>query len=131
MQNEITRVVFRKWNEDMGVKAGRIFALFPEIPAGDHWKQCQSYEQGQYGASKGWYMRSTRPATPEEYVDLKEELEKMGYRLEVVRRISPVMVERRGQAAKLEQFKEKTPAKAQPVEAPAKTSWWKKILGWG
>jgi len=42
----------------------------------------------------------TPPAAPGEYADLKEELEKIGYRLDVVRRITPAMVERRRQAAK-------------------------------
>jgi len=100
-EEEITRVVFRKWPENEGARAGGIIALFPEIPAGHPGHQCQSYEQGQHKAVVyALYIRMTRPATPREYADLKQELEKIGYRLEVVNRITPAMVEARRRAAK-------------------------------
>ncbi len=103
MNEEITRVVFRKWPEGKveGVRAGRIFALFPEIPAGHPGHQCQSYEQGKHRAVVyDLCIRTSRPASPNDYANLKAELEKIGYRLEVVTRITPAMVEARWRAAK-------------------------------
>ncbi len=102
MKEEITRVIFRKWPENMGAAAGRIIALFPEIPAGHHpGLHCQKYEQGQHrGVVYAEYISQTRPAAPGEYAALQEELEKIGYRLEVVNRITPAMIEARGRAAK-------------------------------
>ena len=97
MKEEITRVIFRKWPENEGARAGRIIALFPEIPAGDYpGHECQSYEQGQHRAVVyDSYIRMTRPAAPGEYADLKQELEKIGYHLEVVKRSTPAMYARR------------------------------------
>lgn len=97
MKEEITRVIFRKWPENEGARAGRIIALFPEIPAGDNpGHECQSYEQGQHRAAVyDLYIRMTRPAAPGEYADLKQELEKIGYHLEVVKRSTAAMYARR------------------------------------
>jgi hypothetical protein len=41
----------------------------------------------------------TTPASPGEYADLKRELEKIGYRLAIVDRITPAMVEARRRVA--------------------------------
>jgi hypothetical protein len=91
-----TKVVFRKWPK------GDILALFPEIPADIDGYHCQSYEHiGQHGtADYALCIRKTRPAAPGEYADLKEELEGRGYRLDVVTRITPAMVEARRRALK-------------------------------
>ena len=94
MKEEITRVVFRKWGPGKG---GGILALFPEIPADVPGNHCQSYEHiGQHGAADyALCIGKTKPASPGEYADLKEELEKIGYHLDVVARITPAMVEAR------------------------------------
>jgi len=77
-----TIVIFRKWKGEHD----DILALFPEIDAGEC--QCQSYLHiGQHGGADYQYcIRSTVPATPEEYKDLKEELEKIGYNLIIRKR---------------------------------------------
>ena len=89
-----TKVVFRKWRKREGEG---IIALFPEIPADLSGYLCQSYQHvGQHGAASYDKLVSvqnapTVPATPEEYADLKEELESIGYVLEVRRRCTPAM----------------------------------------
>jgi hypothetical protein len=79
-------------------------ALFPEIPADIHGHHCQSYQHvGQHGgADFSLCIGKTNPASPGEYADLKEELESIGYRLEVVHRITPAMAEARLEAIKKE-----------------------------
>jgi excisionase family DNA binding protein len=96
----ITKVVFRKWHGE----GGGILALFPEIPADIHGHHCQSYQHvGQHGgADYSLCIGKTAPAAPGEYADLKEELESIGYRLEVVNRITPAMVEARRRALEKE-----------------------------
>jgi len=79
-------VVFRKWRS----KPGTIIALFPEIYAGvtkTGYRLCQSYEHvGQHGsANYEMVIHDTRAAKPEEYANLKAELNKMGYVLNVVK----------------------------------------------
>jgi hypothetical protein len=95
-EEPITKVVFRKWPE----KDGGILALFPEIPADIHGNNCQTYEHiaKHGGADFALCVRKTRPAAPGEYADLKEELEKIGYRVDVVDKITPAMVEARRRA---------------------------------
>lgn len=80
-----TVVVFRKWPE------GGVIALFPE----ELWNgvSCSSFEHvGQHGAADyGGVIRRTTPATPEEYAELKWELESAPYKyvLRVVKRFTP------------------------------------------
>lgn len=82
---EETPVIFRKWND------GSIIALFPADPGTNHAYTCSSYEHvGQHGAAEPvGVIRRTRPATPQEYADLKRELESApyGYRLKVFQRL--------------------------------------------
>lgn len=82
-EEPITKVVFRKFKGD-----GEIIALFPEIDEGNY--KCSSYMHvGQHGGAD--YIKvvaDTHPARPEEYQDLKQELESMGYNLQVMRRYS-------------------------------------------
>ena len=82
---EETVVVFRRWPAKEG---GDVIALFPEIDEGNYC--CASYMHigGHSGARYGLVINATRPATPEEYADLKAELEAYpyGYRLKVQRR---------------------------------------------
>lgn len=83
---EKTIVIFRKyvktkWTPEYGV--GDIIALFPDEV--DSPGYINSYQHvGQHGsADYNTVMRMTKPAKPSEYAELKEELESMGYNLEV------------------------------------------------
>ena len=77
------KVIFRKF------KDGQIIALFPEIFDSykyNHGVLCSSYMHvGQHsGADYDTVCSNTKLAKPEEYADLKRELESLGYSLEVV-----------------------------------------------
>ena len=80
---EATRVVFRKY------KDGEIIALFPDLTEPGY--LCTSYMHfGQHGAADyADTIARTKPATEDEYFDLKEELEEIGYVLKVVSRAVP------------------------------------------
>ena len=75
-----TLTIFRKFKE------GDIIALFPEIE--HRWPFCSSYQHmGQHsGADYKGLIQITKPATPEEYSDLKTELESIGYTLKIRRK---------------------------------------------
>ena len=80
-------VVFRKFRN------GEILALFPNDvdPRG----YCNSYQRvGQHGdADYSGCIAITKPATPDEYAGLKEELESIGYVLKIrKRRNNPIPV---------------------------------------
>lgn len=86
--NRPTVVVFRRWptNESVGRYqgmgdriSGGIIALFPELPTMDGF--IDSFEHvGQHGmADYSGVVRRTTPATPEEYANLKTELESQPY----------------------------------------------------
>jgi len=86
---EITEVVFRKWRPAIAKKfyGADIIALFPyEIESIKG--EVNSYEHvGQHsGADYQSCIQRTTPATPEEYAELKAELESLGYNLKVVKR---------------------------------------------
>lgn len=81
MDNE--RVIFRKFPE------GDVIALFPDISADVENTLMVSYQHiGQHGGSSERLVNSTTLATEEEYKDLKKELELIGYKLRVVKRMS-------------------------------------------
>lgn len=79
-----TKVLFRKYHN------GDIIALFPEIPSDIGGRYCLSYEHvGQHGsANPRLVVRYTKPALPEEYAELAEELTNIGYNLMAVSRVS-------------------------------------------
>lgn len=80
--NPTNTVIFRKFK-----KEGDVIALFPNIPA-DHKGNCMSYQHvGQHGAAdyRGC-IKSTVPATPEEYNGLEKELRNIGYDLVIRKR---------------------------------------------
>ena len=92
MDKNITQVVFRKFkdvNKD-------VIALFPEDiydgVGGDfvRTKLCMSYMHlGQHSSADYHYVVSDSvPAKPEEYNELKKELEQIGYSLNVIKRYS-------------------------------------------
>lgn len=78
-------VIFRKFR-----RGGDIIAYFPEIQATMSKAECMSYMHiGQHGAASYDCIHTlTKPATPKEYADLKKELEDIGYKLEIRKRIS-------------------------------------------
>lgn len=83
---EKTKAIFRKSrNNNVNV-----FAVFPTL-AGDSnpYHTCLSYAlMGQHCACSTDVMQWTRPAKPEEYKDLAEELESIGYILQIAKRFS-------------------------------------------
>lgn len=95
-----TKVVFRKFKGNKFEDDGEIIALFPEEPADRTGMSCVSYmHNGQHGAADT-PPDNTVLATPEEYADLKAELENFfGYELEIVKRITNAMTTKRFKAA--------------------------------
>lgn len=87
--DDITPVIFRKYGPRRG---GEVIALFP-AEANDKMRSeiCSSYVHvGQHGAANPQIViNQTRAAKPEEYADLKRELESApyGYRLKVYTRM--------------------------------------------
>lgn len=87
---EFTPVVFRA--ERSGQFKGAVTAVFPTLPfdSAGHYMTCYEHV-GQHGScAHGWYCK-TRPARSEEYADLFKELESIGYRLKVYKRITADM----------------------------------------
>lgn len=86
--NYETPVVFRASR----TKDAEVTAVFPCEP----WDY-QGYEMtcyvhvGQHGGCRRAWYNKTRWARPEEYASLKADLEALGYRLKVYRRIQPFM----------------------------------------
>jgi len=79
---EVTRVIFR-------VFKGEVIAIFPEILGDINFWNCSSYQHiGQHGScDPNYIIRGGRPAKPEEYKGLKNELESNhGYNLKVVKK---------------------------------------------
>ena len=83
MNNEKTKVLFRIYPEN------DVIAIFPDELGGMSPTTCQSYQHvGQHGACDPHLVVSmTLPATPYEYAPLKEELERIGYNLEITHRL--------------------------------------------
>lgn len=86
---EKTKVIFRKF------PTGDVIALFPEKPGSARsWAYCDSYQLiGQHGAASADLSsaQNTTAATPQEYAELKAELERIGYRLRVCKRYTAAM----------------------------------------
>lgn len=87
-----TLVVFRKYKPSRieyndSYPPHDILALFPEVSGSciDD-SICQCYQHvGQHGQANYYYCvhELTTPAKPEEYEDLKKELESLGYKLKI------------------------------------------------
>jgi predicted protein tyrosine phosphatase len=78
----VTKVIFKKEGKD-------VIAFFPEHPGNDEFDvECYAHV-GQHASAALAYLSACKPAKPEEYADLKAELESIGYKLEVIRRTSP------------------------------------------
>lgn len=97
MDNETTLVVFRRWHD-----TGSIIALFPEIPSDINGYFCEAYEHlGQHGgADYHGVMQATRPVTEEEAAGLANELTRIGYNLQPIKRASQTVHERRRATAR-------------------------------
>ena len=77
----VTKVIFRNLK-------GQIIALFPEEPGDNSPYTCSSYMHvGQHGAASVSLSTIARLATPQEYKPLAKELEELGYRLQIIKRI--------------------------------------------
>lgn len=87
---EKTIVIFRKFRD------GDVIALFPCEPGtNDPWT-CQSYMHvGQHGSASSELHTRTKPASEQEYRDLKRELEAIGYNLTVKSRSHPSYYQQR------------------------------------
>ena len=78
---EVTEVIFRK------EKDNSITAVFPKLSYRQGYKVTYYTHIGQHGeCDYSYFTKQTKPATPEEYKDLKEELESIGYNLKVIKR---------------------------------------------
>ncbi len=94
--NEVV-VIFRK--DRTGWKD--CFALFPELPSDEFGCYCTAYQHlGQHCvADYHGCVAQSDPATPAEYADLFEELERRGYDLAIRHRATAEMHERRRRIA--------------------------------
>ena len=92
---ETTVVIFRVDRE------GITFALFPELPADNDGIFCDCFQHvGQHSAADyHGCIAYSRPATPDEYADLADELRQRGYVLDVRQRAMPVLHDHRRQVA--------------------------------
>lgn len=89
MDDFTTKVIFRVYPQGYD----RVIALFPFEVADVDGKFCLAYQHvGQHGAADFLHVwGETRNAQPDEYAELKAELERIGYRLEVVPLVEPPM----------------------------------------
>jgi hypothetical protein len=94
--NKVT-VIFRKDKD--GAKA--CFALFPELASDLYGNFCTAYQCiGQHCAADYFgCVANSRPAMPDEYAELRKELEGRGYELNIRRRASPAMHDKRRKLA--------------------------------
>jgi len=103
---EETVVIFRKWRG----KPHSVMALMPELASSYNGHYCDAYEHaGQHGgADYHGVIDQTRAASPEEYADLKAELESepYNYRFAVKQRATSAMHEKRREKAR--QYREGT-----------------------
>jgi len=83
---EKTKVIFRKFQD----QNKDVVALFPEIPCDIDKRYCSSYMHlGQHGSADYHYVISISvPAKEPEYQELKDELEKIGYILDIRKRFT-------------------------------------------
>jgi hypothetical protein len=82
---EITRVTFRK--DKQGDFKGSITAVFYDHVEPSGCMGCYASQSQHSNCSYCWYSTVTTYATEPEYRDLKAELERIGYKLKVTKRI--------------------------------------------
>jgi hypothetical protein len=85
MPSQTLPVVFRRWRDTKSV-----FALFPSSPATYDGFFCDAFEHvgGHGGADYFGCINASDPVSVEDAADLKRELERIGYRLRVIKRAS-------------------------------------------
>jgi hypothetical protein len=92
-----TKVIFRYWRDS-------IIAIFPEELGNNEVYTCNSYQHiGQHSTCDPEGItedKDSRLATPEEYHDLKIELESLGYNLQIIKRNLYLYTERRREKLK-------------------------------
>ena len=89
MSEETIPVVFRVWVDRLSrYRQINTFALFPTEPADNCGNYCSSYSAAEQHSSADYHhcINQSRPAEHGEYVDLKPELERRGYALQVIQR---------------------------------------------
>jgi len=95
---EVTKVIFRQFKHGNR----EVIALFPELPGNSDPGTCMSYLHiGQHGSADALLIvECTRLAYPGNYAALKEELESIGYKLQIYRRFSATAYPKRRAALK-------------------------------
>ena len=81
-QAEKDRVIFRVFAD------GEVLALFPFIKWNERGDILSYLHIGQHGPASRNVVTATRPATKKEYTPLMRELRRLGYRLEVGKRLT-------------------------------------------
>ena len=76
------KVVFRKFND------GQIIALFPELPCDNRGNITSYMHIGQHAPASRFIVHDTKPANPEEYADLHAELQRIGYDIEIRKKLN-------------------------------------------
>ena len=76
------KVVFRKFND------GQVIALFPELPCDDRGNITSYMHIGQHAPASRFIVQNTKPANPEEYAELHAELLRIGYDLEIRKKLN-------------------------------------------
>ncbi len=76
------KVVFRKFND------GQVIALFPELPCDNRGNITSYMHIGQHAPASRFIVHDTKPANPEEYADLHAELLRIGYDLEIRKKLN-------------------------------------------
>jgi hypothetical protein len=90
---KITKVIFREF---YGRRGTGTIAIFPEN-SGSSERFCLSYEHvGQHGDCEPvWIIDITHPSKLDQYKDLYEELQSLGYNLKVCNRYTHAMAQKR------------------------------------
>ena len=93
----MTKVIFRKF------KDGEVIALFPQEPATRNGWECMSYMHvGQHGGADPMIVHETKPAKWDEFVELLEELQSIGYNdLKICKKFTPEDYKVRKERARL------------------------------
>jgi hypothetical protein len=84
--DEIIPVIFRKDYEGGQWHITAVFPTEPGLPESGS-MTCYAHVGQHSSCSYGWYV-GTKAANPEEYSDLREELESIGYKLRVYKRMT-------------------------------------------